>query len=145
MIQTFSGGGVVVNKQGLILAVSQHGTSWSLPKGHIDPGEDAKTAARREIAEESGITRLNFIKKLGSYDRSKIARDGGQDKSERKTITIFLYTTDEQDLKPLDPENPEARWVAPDQVAGLLTHPKDQTFYKSVQPAVINFIQTSIS
>jgi predicted NUDIX family NTP pyrophosphohydrolase len=30
--------------------------AWSIPKGEIDPGEDALTAARRELAEETGLT-----------------------------------------------------------------------------------------
>ena len=29
---------------------------WSLPKGHIDPGEDDATAALREVSEETGVT-----------------------------------------------------------------------------------------
>lgn len=29
---------------------------WSLPGGHIEPGERAQDAARREVAEETGIT-----------------------------------------------------------------------------------------
>src|SRR5215813_14662197 len=28
---------------------------WSLPGGHIEPGERARCAARRELAEETGI------------------------------------------------------------------------------------------
>jgi 8-oxo-dGTP pyrophosphatase MutT (NUDIX family) len=55
MRKTRSAGGVVTNEEGEILVVSQRGTSWSLPKGHIDPGEDALVAAKREIYEESGI------------------------------------------------------------------------------------------
>lgn len=33
-----------------------HAGQWALPGGRIDEGEDAATAARREIAEEIGIT-----------------------------------------------------------------------------------------
>ncbi|MBI4120361.1 MAG: NUDIX domain-containing protein [Parcubacteria group bacterium] len=52
---TKSAGGVVVNNDGQILVVSQKGTSWSLPKGHIDEREDVLTAAKREIHEEGQV------------------------------------------------------------------------------------------
>ena len=29
--------------------------AWSIPKGEIDPGEDPAAAARREVAEETGL------------------------------------------------------------------------------------------
>lgn len=127
--QTLSAGGIVLNAKGQVLVVNQNGNSWSLPKGHIDEGEDALTAAKREIYEESGISQLTFIKDLGAYSRYKIGLDGNEDQSEWKTMQMFLFTTDEETLKPIDPENPEARWVEKDKVAELLTHPKDKKFY----------------
>ena len=140
MIHTKSGGGVVVGSTGLILVVSQHGNSWSLPKGHVDPGEDELAAAIRETEEESGITDLTMIKELGSYKRHRIGKDGGEDRTELKTITIYLFTTEETKLKPIDPDNPEARWVGPTMVASTLTHPSDIKFFESVLPAVQEFI-----
>lgn len=132
MIQE-SAGGVVLNKKGDVLVVNQNGNSWSLPKGHLDPGEDALAAARREIREESGISELNFLKKLGSYERSRIGLSkDGPDTSPTKRITLFLFTTSQMKLKPMDPHNPEARWVDPAQVAALLTHPKDKEYFLSV-------------
>lgn len=132
MRQTESAGGVVINKKGQVLVVNQKGTSWSLPKGHIDKGEDALTAAKREIYEESGIDDLELVKELGSYERHKISLDGGDDKSELKTISMFLFKTDQEILKPTDPENPEAKWVEKEKVAELLTHRKDKEFFLSV-------------
>ncbi|MCI0526904.1 MAG: NUDIX domain-containing protein, partial [Nitrospira sp.] len=91
MRQTQSAGGIVVNKKGQILVVNQRGNSWSLPKGHIDDGEDPLAAAKREIYEESGIGKLSLIKELGSYQRHKIGLKGGDDLSELKTIHMFLF------------------------------------------------------
>ncbi len=133
MKESISAGGVVLNEQEQVLVVSQHGTSWSLPKGHIEKGEDVLTAAKREIAEESGITQLEFIKELGSYQRYRINNSGeDEDKTELKTIIMFLFKTTQNILKPIDPENPEARWIEKDKVAELLSHPKDKEFYLGV-------------
>ncbi|HEX8502068.1 MAG TPA: NUDIX domain-containing protein [Pyrinomonadaceae bacterium] len=132
MIQTVSAGGVVLDRRGRVLLVSQHGTSWSLPKGHVEEGEGLLEAARREIHEESGVGGLELLRELGSYRRHRIGRDGGEDESELKTIHMFLFRTTETELKPLDPENPLAAWVEPGRVAALLTHPKDREFFESV-------------
>lgn len=137
-IKTETAGGVVMSKKGKILLVNQRGRSWSLPKGHIEAGENAQTAAIREIEEESGIQRLTFIKPLGSYSRYKIGLDGRDDTSELKHIHMFLFTTDEIKLTPQDPNHPEARWLHPDDVESILTHPKDKAFYKSIRPQMIN-------
>jgi ADP-ribose pyrophosphatase YjhB (NUDIX family) len=133
MIKTHSAGGVVTNSEGKVLVVSQHGTSWSLPKGHIDPGEEALVAARREIYEESGIRDLEFVRELGSYERHKIGVNGGDDRSELKVITMFLFRTSEKSLKPVDPDNPEAKWIERSKVARLLTHEKDKEFFLGVK------------
>lgn len=129
MKRTESAGGVVINRRGEILVVSQHGTSWSLPKGHIEEGEDPLAAALREIHEETGVTQLKLVRELPGYARYKLSGTGGEDRSELKTIYMFVFTTDEEKLRPIDPENPEARWVDRTKVAELLTHPKDREFY----------------
>jgi ADP-ribose pyrophosphatase YjhB (NUDIX family) len=127
MRKTQSTGGVVLNKTGKVLVVDQT-DSWSLPKGHIEKGEDRLAAAQREIYEESGISQLELVKDLGSYQRPAI-----NNPNEHKTIFMFLFTTDQEDLNPVDPGNPEARWVSVDQVANHLTHEKDKEFFLSVK------------
>ncbi len=129
---TQSAGGVVLNAKGQVLIVNQNGNSWSLPKGHLDAGEDELAAARREIYEEAGIKELELLRKLGSYDRLRIGLRGGSDFTQLKTITLFLFYTKQMDLKPIDPQNPEARWVDRHRVADFLTHPKDKEFYLSI-------------
>jgi 8-oxo-dGTP pyrophosphatase MutT (NUDIX family) len=132
MIRSESAGGVVLNRAGQVLIVNQKGTSWSLPKGHIEDGEDALAAARREIEEESGVTELDYAGECGSYSRYRIGADGGEDESELKTIHMFLFKTMQSALRPTDGDNPEARWVESEAAAAYLTHPKDRQFLRSV-------------
>ena len=49
---------LIVSSAGQVLAVSRRDdpTDFGLPGGKIDPGEDAETAARRELQEETGLT-----------------------------------------------------------------------------------------
>jgi len=133
---TVSAGGVVINPQGQILLVNQRGTSWSLPKGHVEAGEDPLETAQREIMEESGVVALGLLQVLGAYGRYKIGKNGGEDKNEWKVILIFLFKTKHNDLHPKDPLNPEARWVHPDKVENLLTHPQDKAFYQSIRSQI---------
>lgn len=129
---TVGAGGVVLNSKGQILVVSQQAVSWSLPKGHVEQGEDKLQAAKREIFEESGISDLEYLKDLGNYERSKIG-----DPSKLKRIYMFLFRTNQEDLKPIDKENPEARWVDVEEVATLLTAPKDKEFFLKVKDNIL--------
>jgi len=124
---TKSGGGVVLNKDGLVIVVNNRGKSWSLPKGHLEEGESELDGAKREVYEESGVKDLTLIKELGTYERFPLSTD-----KELKIITMFLFKTSETELKPVDPENPEAIWVEKEKVADLLTHPKDKEFFLKI-------------
>jgi ADP-ribose pyrophosphatase YjhB (NUDIX family) len=134
MKRTRVAGGVIVSENtGLVVIVSQNGDSWSLPKGHVEAGEDELTAAIREIREESGVTDLRFKGPLGEYQRHRIGKDGkGEVTDELKNIMMFLFTTPQETLAPEDPKNPEARWVDRKDVAALLTHQKDREFFLGV-------------
>ena len=127
-------GGIVINDKKEVVVVNQNFDSWSLPKGHVDPGEDKLTTAIREIYEESGIKNPKFIKPLGEFSRYRIGLDGNDDKTELKKIKIFLFKSSQANLDPKDPNNPIAKWVPYENVVELLTHNKDKEFYlKSIK------------
>ena len=126
---THCAGGIIINNKKQVVVVNQNHDSWSLPKGHIDPGESNLEAAKREIYEETGIKNVKLIKPLGNYGRYRIGLDGENDKSEYKTISIFLFYSNQSILKPIDPKNPEAIWVDSKKVTDILTHPEDKKFY----------------
>lgn len=137
---TYSAGGVVLNPQGQLLVVNQHHSSWSLPKGHIEAGEEPAVAAQREIFEESGISYLHLVQSLGSYHRRALDRQGQENPLEMKTIYIYLFHTEQEDLNPQDADNPEARWVSIAEAKELLSHPKDRAFLAQAWPQVAAYL-----
>jgi len=133
-----SAGGVVQNGKGEILLVEQHGNTWSLPKGGVEEGESELDAAKREIYEETGVRDLELLGELGSYERYSFAKDGVSEVKELglRRRTIFLFRTNEMELKPEDGEVTEARWVSYEEALSLLSHPKDREFLESVREKV---------
>lgn len=57
--------------------------AWSIPKGLLEPGEDRRMAARREFAEETGVSLQGELHSLGSAEQS-----GG------KTVHAFAVEAD---------------------------------------------------
>ena len=60
-----AGGGLVFNQFGKVLLIFRRGV-WDLPKGKQDPGETLAQTALREVREETGLTDLKIVEKLGN-------------------------------------------------------------------------------
>ena len=48
-----------------ILLIQDSKNRWTIPKGHIEPGETAKQTAIREIGEEAGLQHIQVLTWLG--------------------------------------------------------------------------------
>ncbi len=115
--------------------MNQGSNVWSFPKGGIEPGEDIQKAAEREVEEETGITQLECVEELGSYERYRIGKGGvGEDiAAGLMKRTIFFFRTNQHALHPKDAQEIiDVRYVTLDEAYELLTHPKDKEFLKSV-------------
>ena len=44
--------------------VIEPGFEWQMPQGGVDANEDLEAAARRELAEETGVTRVTLLEQL---------------------------------------------------------------------------------
>lgn len=69
-----------------ILLIEDSKNRWTIPKGHIEPGETAKQTAKREIGEESGLWHTRVIDWLGKI-HFKYRR---MDKLVLMTTQVFL-------------------------------------------------------
>lgn len=137
---TQSAGGIVMNSQDQVLLVQEYGSYWGLPRGHIEPGESPLEAAVREVADEAGITNLQYISEVGSYERSTFDANGEDNFREIKHMTFFMFHTDTMDLKPQDKNISNARWVYPEAVPSYLINSKDKEFYLQCLPIIQSWI-----
>jgi len=113
-----SAGGLVLDRLGpgahgaLIGRVDRRGRLlWSLPKGHVEPGEAEAETAVREVLEETGI-RGRVVGKLGTIDFWFVA-DG---RRVHKTVHHYLLVAQDPErgleLSDADVEVSEVAWVA---------------------------------
>ena len=87
-----SAGGVVVRGEEIVVIVPTRRASdgsrvLALPKGHIDPGENALQAATREVREETGVVG-EPVRELGEA-RYWYRRDG---QTIPKSVKFFLFS-----------------------------------------------------
>jgi bis(5'-nucleosidyl)-tetraphosphatase len=69
-----------------------YGRHWDFPKGHLEEGEDDLTAARRELAEETGILDVAFHDGF-RFEMTYTLRDKRKHGLIRKTVVFFLGRT----------------------------------------------------
>jgi 8-oxo-dGTP pyrophosphatase MutT (NUDIX family) len=97
MKKVTSAGGIVIrdnpNKQ-ILLTIFTHIKGLGFPKGHVGEGETFEQAALREVAEETGLTELKIVRKLGVYSKIATERDGT---FVEKDIHMYLITSDKLD------------------------------------------------
>ena len=96
-------GGVVARLDGeAVLVALAREDAWPLyilPKGGVETGESLDQAARREIAEEAGLSELQLLGKLGVRERLS------HDKRRWNVVHYFLFTTRQVLGAPTDPEH----------------------------------------
>ncbi len=136
-------GGIVLGDAGTIALVKRKGgNGWTFPKGHIEAGEEDEEAARREILEETGLAKLEYIDDLGSYERHRIGKDGVEDDTaELKEIHLYLFAAPPYSTLAPTLEIGEAAWVSMPHVLDTLTHPKDRAWFTTVFERVRHAIQ----
>lgn len=69
--QETSAGGVVYRMEGgmpLYLLIRDSYGNWGFPKGHLEPGERAEDAAKREVREETGLDEVELRGAIETID-----------------------------------------------------------------------------
>lgn len=121
MIREFSAGGVVLRafrRRAFVAAIrTRSGSVLALPKGHIEPGESAVEAARREVREETGLDaealgKLDDVRYWYSRDRQRVL----------KNVAFFLFSYRSGSLHDHDDEVESAEWLPLEEAPSRLSY-----------------------
>lgn len=150
-------GVVLFNVEGLTWigrrADMAHGRRWQWPQGGVDPGEDLETAARRELAEETGVRSAEYLARTEgwlTYDfpPAVIARDRAMGRpgwrGQKQVWFAFRFTGDEAEIDLTSHGTPEFdawRWERLDRVPDIAA-PFKREVYERVAASFRVFAQT---
>ena len=121
--ETSAGGLVIKDVDGspaaaLIARMDRAGRlRWSLPKGHVEPGETTEQTAVREVREETGITG-RITAPLGSLSYTFIAAG----RRVHKRVHHYLMVAVGGELSDADVEVSEVAWVPLHQLPAVLAY-----------------------
>lgn len=135
-VEETSAGGLVVDRStgapraALIARHDRRGRLvWSLPKGHLEPGETAEQAAVREVEEETGIS-SRVLAPLGTIDFWFVA-DG---RRIHKTVHHFLLAATGGELSDEDVEVVDVQWFELPDVSRVLGYADERRLLERVPP-----------
>lgn len=115
-----AGGGVVVNEKNQVLFIYRR-KKWDLPKGKLDPGEDIKACAIREVMEETGIRNLT-IGNLIIVTTHSYEENGMNMQKETHWFEMKASTVDNSTLTPqLEEDIEKIEWVSPENLEEYLS------------------------
>ena len=141
-------GVMLVNGEGLVFVGkridTREGDFWQMPQGGIDPGEEVRAAALRELWEETGVTEAHVT--LLAQTREELLYDlpdellgklwGGRYRGQRQHWMLARFTGEDHHVV-LDAHDPaefcDWKWVRPEELPDLIV-----PFKKRVYRAVID-------
>ena len=131
IVKPLPGVSAFVARDGKVLLVKRNKKAgygmWSLPGGHVEPGEKARDAVLRELAEETSVTaRVERI--LDAIDI--IHRDDAGQVLFHYLISCFLCRWEAGEPLAGDDVS-DARWFAPDEFDGLTMTPGTAEFIRT--------------
>jgi putative (di)nucleoside polyphosphate hydrolase len=109
-------GVMLLNRDGLVFVAQRidYPGAWQMPQGGIDDGEDPRTAALRELEEETGTNKAEIIgesREWLTYDLPPALLDrivwGGRYRGQKQKWFAMRFTGEDSDIDIAAHEHPE--------------------------------------
>jgi len=132
---------VLINRDGLVWVGRRTdlADAWQMPQGGIDPGETPRQAAFRELEEEIGTAKADFLAESNDWLRYDLPAHligrawGGRWRGQEQKWIAARFTGTNADIN-LDTAHPEFnawQWIRPDRLP-LLAAPFKRHVYERV-------------
>ncbi|WP_293155552.1 MULTISPECIES: NUDIX domain-containing protein [unclassified Microcoleus] len=114
----------------LFLLIQHQAGHWAFPKGHANPGETPAETARREFAEETGISDFEMLDEPSFTEHYSFVKDGEEID---KTVTYFLGFVNSMDVVLQVEEVQNHAWVSAEEAVKLITFDANRLMFGEVK------------
>ena len=102
---------------------------WSFPKGHVEKGETTEETVRREVKEETGVTKLEFISGFKETIRYFVNYDG---QKRLKFVVFFLAKTSQKKIT-ISFEHQGFSWLSYEEAITTATYRSDKQVLRAAE------------
>ena len=122
---------VLFNREGKVFVgkrLDQTGSAWQLPQGGIEKEEAPRTAALRELEEETGARSVTVLAEASKWLTYELPDEliskvwNGKYRGQRQKWFAMQFTGDEEEINPANVQHPEFstwRWARLDDLPRL--------------------------
>ena len=132
---------IVLNKNNEVFVAKRKDNpvdKWQMPQGGIDNNETPLDAMKRELAEETSITRIKVLKEIENWLEYELPQNllgkiwKGKFRGQRQKwfIVKFIGNENEINLNTKHPEFIEWKWILPDKLPEVIVNFKKEMYIK---------------